>query len=175
MRIFIYIVFTSVLSYGFVDQVTGYKNIKFGISQQELQAIYPCKYVNDDSDPVMKIKTCSTFYFDGHNRTAGFAFIDNKLSRINIATGNSMEGAAILLSGLKKKYGMPTYKPPISIDDFQLEKSDQFDVGWREKQVLLRIIRGTLSGELTVMVVYSIRGFEELVIKRQGEKMSKIL
>ena len=90
--------------------VDGYKDLKFGMSEEEILAKKPCttKEIDvSDTATFIVAHMCEDFKFAGAKTTAYFYFIDDKLLKF-VINGIPTNLGEKIGEGLVKKYGEPT-------------------------------------------------------------------
>ena len=156
--------------------VDGYKDIKFGISIDQLERLKVCNLSNDptQSTQFLKVYVCPDFKFNSSKTYAGFHFVDGKLLRMGINLGTEKDEFITVLNALSEKYGKPTLTSPMSyIDEFVVGKRDKVDFGWDGETVILRMFRN--DAEKNVMVIYTSSSYDSEVMKLKTKSMKNDL
>ena len=104
--------FKSLIEKPMKTPVDGYKDLKFGMSEEEILAKRICTTEKVDISDINSFAVahmCEDFKFAGAKTAAYFYFIDNRFLKFVIANipGNLMSKIGV---GLGKKYGKPTSK-----------------------------------------------------------------
>ena len=153
--------------------VDGYKNLKFGMSQEDVNNTNICTLSPQNLD-VQGVEAlgCTDLQFGGKSRMAVMAFMDNKLERVMvIQDAGSIEG---LLAGLSEKYGAPSSVP--SAEELQRVNATggSIEVKFDGDTV---IVRGTIAHDKseTVLLMYSTPDYDEKLAQQQkGELQSDL-
>lgn len=87
--------------------VDGYKNLKFGMSKQEVIKLKPCTLFPGAGAPLgVENQQCVDFVFAGSRVTAAFFFVEEKLERVGFMLEKNQTLG--LFESLTKKYGPPS-------------------------------------------------------------------
>lgn len=100
-------IIAAVLFANSAHSVDGYKNMKFGMSKQDIIRMKPCALFPGAGAPLgVENQQCIDFVFAGSRVTAAFFFVEEKLERVGfMLEKNQMMG---LFESLTKKYGPPS-------------------------------------------------------------------
>jgi len=120
----------------------GYKNIKLGITQKELEKKHPCSLTfekSDDAGRHIQAK-CEDFPFNGSKTEAIFDLIDGKLLRIYFRGGDSLTDFESIAKNIVGKYGKATFDLTYDINSFAEGRRDEIEMIWHPG-IILRMWR----------------------------------
>jgi hypothetical protein len=140
--------------------VEGYKDIKFGISIEQLRKKKPCHLTDTDKisgAPNGLAYSCMDYAFNGSKTSAIFLFIDKKLLRIAINAGSTPQDAAILVNGLNSKYGKPNFDPQL-LKAFENNKALSWLATWDNSTVQLQLSHN--GDEIMIMLFYQDKSWD---------------
>lgn len=155
------------LSAGHAMAVDGYKNMKFGMSKQEIINLKPCALYKGDSAPKgAENLECDDFPFGGDDTSAGFFFIDGKLERVALVLG--IDEALGLATSLKNKYGLPSS----SSTKQQLAATDTTPgasafIAFDSNTVILNLISDDQMNRAAILI-YTSNNYEKKIAKKQA-------
>lgn len=151
--------------------VEGYKNLKFGMSLEEVKKSKLCGWVDDGTVKVQHTHFiyCTDFKFNGESIIAMAYFIDDKFLRLAIMISyNDLDNT---LAGLKKKYGSLSYIPSQqSIDNFDNSPNQEIWYGFDGNTVYLKLTSDKFYTK-TAYLIYTSLLFDKL---RKEKQMNSI-
>lgn len=151
--------------------VDGYKNMKFGMSKQEIIKIKPCAlYKSDDAPKGTERLDCNDLQFGGDDTDAGFFFIDGKLERVALIL--DFNKAIGLATSLKDKYGLPSSsstKQQIAAID-TTPNSSAF-LAFDGDTVILNLISDDKMNRAAILV-YTSKNYSQKIIKKQAQAVN---
>lgn len=164
-----------ILSANPVFAVEGYKNLKFGMSLEEVKKSKICGWVDDGTLNMKQTHViyCRDLKFNGESITAGAYFIDHKFLRLFL--GLSYDDRDNILTGLKKKYGSLSYTPSQqSIDNFNNLPNQELSYGFDDNTVYLRYKSDNLYKKI-MLLIYTSPLFDKLYNEKQVDSIKNDL
>ncbi|MBV7439026.1 hypothetical protein [Aeromonas sp. sif2416] len=149
--------------------VDGYKNLKFGMSKNEIKKANICSF-KDASEDGTDAWQCMDFKF-GDKTTMAFAyFIDNKFQRLGFIV--DMDKALSIAKGLKEKYGGAS----------SMSEQEEFDalnttpgavayIKFDNDTVILKMTKHETIGPMA-MIIYTTPDYEHLAQLKQTQMVS---
>lgn len=118
--------------------VDGYKNLKFGISSEELKKSKFCTFKTLEKNiKGVNIIYCSDFQFNKELRLGAFFFIKNKFLQLSITI--PYDDSFLILKILKKKYGARSSNPSdIAHENYDKFANQELWIGFDKNTVYLR-------------------------------------
>lgn len=178
MKIYFLIAFLLI---GFSESclaVDAYKDFKFGMTAEEVKAKNPCTLTSSPLKPSERVKdlSCDDLPFNGGKAPASFYFINNKLQRVAIAAGKSVEEFFATMQAVAKKYGKAENINSDTLRQAQLFEDqlvDHFDYLFDGGTVI--VLQAWVNKIRAVLVIYTTKSFDaESVIDVDGiNKTSK--
>lgn len=155
--------------------VEGYKNLKFGMSLEEVKKSKLCGWVDDGTLNMKQtlIIYCLDFKFNGESIMAGAYFIDNKFLKlaIEISYGDMKN----TMAGLKKKYGNSSYTPSQqSIDNFNNLPNQELWYGFDNNTIYL-FCRSNKFYKKSAALTYTSPLFDKLFKEKQMKSLKNDL
>jgi len=154
--------------------VDGYKNLKFGMSRQDVLATKTCSFRKSPSDDKgVDTYFCTNFKVGGKRTNALVLFIDGKLARFGF--NQPANDALAIMQAMKDKYGDPIDPP--SMDQLQaLERvpNDSVDINFDNNTVTIRL---TTDDDLNqnMLILYSAADFDQKMIALKNAQISSDL
>lgn len=142
------------------SKIDGWKNIKFGITFDQLKAMNVCHLASQQKDGIATAHLCFDLPFDGDKIGASFIFIKGRLLRIVLMAGQGENRAAALGATLKSKYGKPEADRS-TIREFELHQRRSADVNWADGQVTLRMSHSSTG--IMSLVMYSDPSYDKTI------------
>lgn len=154
--------------------VDGYKNLKFGMSKQEVLNQNLCTMLEDGIDEQgVETLYCEDLKFGPDITEAAAFFIDGKFLRIAISA--SLDRAEGLMNGLTQKYGRPSsMSTPAEFDAVDNFPDRAAFVAFDQDTVTIRIDSDADYNQ-TMFLIYTDRLYEKLLLENQTSAMSSDL
>lgn len=134
--------------------VDGYKDLKFGTSYAQLKKLKKCdlEEQKEFTTKSLRIYQCEDFDFNGKKMLATFHFVNDRLLKITIAVGRSLDENFALTKALKEKYGEFTHKPTHEeVLDYQSGLQESLYASWEKETVVLAIYRSGPNREIVFL------------------------
>lgn len=152
-----------------ISAVDGYKNLKFGMTKNQILQCNVCSFTEANSGQVgVEYLSCPDFAFGDSFVTAGAFFINNEFLRFMIIP--SVDMVSSLASGLINKYG------PVSAQStqYELEAVDKYPnksafLAFDNNTVILKVISDQNYIQ-NVLLLYTSLKYDVLLLK--GQKRS---
>ncbi len=170
MKISKYIVLSAFICSMSVTQIVaavdGYKNLKFGMTKDQIFASNICTLQKSESGQIgVEYYGCDDFMFGGEAVEAGAMFVDGKFLRFAIIP--SVDVAVSLSTGLSNKYGSPssrsTQKEFEAVDVFPNKKAF---IAYDKNTIYLQLMSDE-SHILSAILLYTSPSYDVLLLKNQ--------
>ena len=137
--------------------VEGYKNLKFGISMEELKKSKFCTFtaVDKTTFKVINVISCNDLKFNGKSAVVYFYFIDNKFLRlaIPIVPYNNVN---TILQALIKKYGqMSSSSSSEDYDNYRKLPNQEINLDFDNNTIKLRYYSNSLYKKDALLIYTS--------------------
>lgn len=148
--------------------VDGYKEMKFGMSLNEILARTDCSFKEEESDlPGLQSIVCDDFKFGGSKVPSAMYLVNGQFLRIAIEP--PVELVDGILAGLMKKYGDPSFKSPEedfkAVDQYANRKAE---LGWDNGTVFLQFYSDQLSNQ-GLLLLYTSPEFDKQMLLNQEQ------
>lgn len=153
-----------ILTFSQAYAVDGYKNLKFGMSKDEVRKSGICTFkdgIPGKKMPFIKNINCSDFKFKGADTFASAYFIDGKFLRIAIDVDINDFSAIIDL--IKKKYGPPSSSLTGSGIEKELNKPDNSIWIGFDKGTVNILLTTNNRLKITAYLIYNSPDYDNLV------------
>lgn len=149
--------------------VDGYKNLKFGMSKDEVKKANLCSFKESPTDS-SDAWGCTDFKF-ANKKTMAFAyFIDNKFKRFGIVT--DMDSAVGIAKGLQEKYGeassSSTQEEFAAVDT---TKGASAYLRFDNDTVYIQMVNSETTG-IGVYLIYSSPDYDSLRQRKQAKMIN---
>lgn len=154
--------------------VDGYKNLKFGMSPDDVEKSHLCSWIDSYTDiPDVTGKECDDFSFVSDTTDMNLFFIENKLSRVVIFT-EPLKAKGVIKS-LVEQYGKPTNNSS-SAEEWKLLDTtpNSFATAYFDKNtVFVKITTDALMNQ-SALIYYTIPDYDTQMIKAQLAIISNV-
>lgn len=159
------------LTANYAMAVDGYKDMKFGMSKQEIIKIKPCALYKGNSAPKgAENLECDDLQFGGDDTNAGFFFIDGKLERVALIL--DFDKALGLATSLKDKYGLPssssTQKQIAALDT--TPGSSAF-LAFDSDTVILNLLSDDQMNRAAILI-YTSKNYDRKIAEKQAKAIN---
>ena len=148
--------------------VEGYKNLKFGMTKDEVMKSGLCTFtdiIKDKEQPYLESIKCTDLKMNGKNTTAFAYFIENKFLRIGI--GFDIKDASAITNLIVKKYGYRTSpKGDLHLEKKVIIPNNSTWIGFDNDTVFMLFETDNLLN-ITPYLVYTSPLFNELILERK--------
>jgi hypothetical protein len=154
--------------------VDGYKNLKFGMTIQQILGSNICTLQENDSGQVgVEYYWCGDFRFGGESIEAGAFFIEGKFLRfVVVLSTNVVVG---LSKGLADKYGQPSSSStPQEFQAIDTQPNREAFMAFDNNTVYLKLMSDENYIQSAILL-YTSPSYERLLLKNQKESVSNDL
>jgi hypothetical protein len=166
------------------DAVDGYKDIKFGITADQLRALNKCTLTRGKQDEKsLDQMFCYDFKVGSEPSTAKFYFAEDRLARISLEFSGALSEVQQFTNVLNQTYGPPSSYP--GSDDYYLFnnfKQPTLDHGWAKDSVVMRMAWGPLPADFpkwkpgsTMLIIYTSPRDHLKIQSRRGDRLKGFL
>ncbi|WP_444998436.1 hypothetical protein [Aliikangiella sp. IMCC44359] len=153
------------------EAVEGYKNLKFGMSKEQVKNSNLCSFRSEDSGQVgVEFMGCEDLKFSNEVTMGAAFFINNKLLRFVILT--STDTALGLINALSNKYGNTSSQS----SDEEFNAIDKFPnreafMAFDNDTVYLKFVSNAV-GDQSAMLIYTSPEYDKKLLQNQEESIS---
>lgn len=147
--------------------VDGYKDLKFGMTKQEIQKKKPCTLFPGTGAPAgAESLECVDYSFVGSRVRAGFFFINGKFERIGMMIDAAQ--AAGLMNSLVSKYGPPSSaSTQEQFSTVDTTPGASAYAGFDNNTIYLRIMADKAMNK-TAVLIYTSPDYNDKIAKHQS-------
>lgn len=153
--------------------VDGYKNLKFGMSPDEIKKTDICGWIDDGSIKIQHTRViyCLDLKFNNELTMAGAYFINNKFLRLVLQLSENNINSALI--GLRKKYGVASDAPSAqSIEKFKNQPNQEFWLLYGfDKNTVRFLYKSDQLYKKSAALIYTSPLFDKLLKEKQADSI----